>query len=172
MTPAELRATIADLGLAQVGFARIAGVNPATVRQFHCAFALSLARSLRKIACMCNFPVDMAARWAYVALTGKGNQARPARKGDTQMSPTFLEIESVDVKKGSDGRLYAKVIGIADYGFRMSAEYRTDRDGWGLWEWDPKRVDWKQIIGTGQYRARSRAELRRELPKILMPWLQ
>jgi len=34
MTPAELRAAIADLGMAQVGFARIAGVNPATVRQW------------------------------------------------------------------------------------------------------------------------------------------
>jgi DNA-binding transcriptional regulator YiaG len=34
MTPAELRAAIADLGMTQVGFARVAGVNPATVRRW------------------------------------------------------------------------------------------------------------------------------------------
>jgi len=34
MTPADLRRAIADLGITQVGFARVAGVNPATVRRW------------------------------------------------------------------------------------------------------------------------------------------
>jgi DNA-binding transcriptional regulator YiaG len=34
MTPAELRRAIADLGMTQVGFARAARVNPATVRRW------------------------------------------------------------------------------------------------------------------------------------------
>ena len=34
MTPAELRAALADLGLSQVGFARLARVDPRTVRKW------------------------------------------------------------------------------------------------------------------------------------------
>jgi len=34
MTPAELRAALADLGLSQVGFARVARVDPRTVRKW------------------------------------------------------------------------------------------------------------------------------------------
>ena len=34
MTPSELRAALADLGLSQVGFARLARVDPRTVRKW------------------------------------------------------------------------------------------------------------------------------------------
>jgi DNA-binding transcriptional regulator YiaG len=34
MTPDQFRAALADLGLSQVGFARIAQVNPRTVRRW------------------------------------------------------------------------------------------------------------------------------------------
>jgi len=34
VTPAELRAALADLGLSQVGFARLARVDPRTVRKW------------------------------------------------------------------------------------------------------------------------------------------
>lgn len=29
--------------------------------------------------------------------------------------------------------------------------YRTDKDGEGLWIWDPRKKDWKQVLGYTQF---------------------
>lgn len=51
--------------------------------------------------------------------------------------------------KFTDGRTYITHTG-DDVDGEFSREYRTDREGNGLWLWRQQGAEWKQIIGSGQ----------------------
>jgi len=83
--------------------------------------------------------------------------------------PVFDEITAIKAATDMDGRLTAVVSGADVWGNAIAAEYRTDKSGCGLWEWNPKRRDWVQIVGTGQYAVRGPADLCRKLRAMLLP---
>lgn len=77
------------------------------------------------------------------------------------------EITSIKVTMDPQGRLVADVRGVDAMRGDVTAKYRTDRDHCGLWEWSRDRCDWVQIIGTGQYSARSVSAFRSKIRRML-----
>lgn len=73
----------------------------------------------------------------------------------------------ITTRTDHDGRIYATVTSptISYDGATVvtTSEYRTNRAGEGLWVWHKNAVEWKQIEGTGQFSARDRAHMRRQM---------
>lgn len=67
------------------------------------------------------------------------------------------EITSIKVTMDPQGRLVAGARGVDVMRGDVTAKYRTDRD----------RCDWVQIIGTGQYSARSVSAFRSKIRRML-----
>jgi hypothetical protein len=78
----------------------------------------------------------------------------------------FNTINKIAVKEDVQGRFVAVVTGTW-IDSTCTAEYRTSPDRTGLWVWDDARHDWRQIIGTGQFAARTASSFRRRLRRVL-----
>jgi hypothetical protein len=70
-----------------------------------------------------------------------------------------MDILSIKTSQDFDGRLVAKVL--CDGGDRddYNVEFRTSPSGSGLWQYHG-RGEWRQVLGTGQFQAANKRQLR------------
>jgi len=80
----------------------------------------------------------------------------------------FREIDKIVTKTDRKKHITAIVSGLDVHGYARYAEYRTGKDRRGLWEWDPMRHDWKQIVGVADFEELKPADFRDKLRAMLL----
>lgn len=82
----------------------------------------------------------------------------------------FHRLRKVTVNADVDGRFMAVVTGTW-FGVTFTAQFITGPNGKGLWIWDETRHTWRQMVGTGQFKACSAYTFRQRLRDIVV-WKQ
>jgi hypothetical protein len=113
----------------------------------------------------CIFYLDMVGSLALQKRHQQG-QSSPAGTEDKIMN---FEISDVSTKHLPSGFRKFHCIAFGSYigGPEAVREFRTDKDGNGLFEWNAYKLEWKQILGSTQFTATSRRNMTLKIRKML-----